>query len=210
VIAPTYTDEYGLEFSITGIQSEAFKDCTNLKTLRIEDGVWINNASYAFQDCTGLTSIRLPNPTDEVSNWIVPEGMFQGCTGSIYTVTIPSGYTEIATLAFDGCTNISTAYIPDGMAAIRVYAFRNCRLNTLRLPYTPPAVIESNSFSRIRTVTGNTSIKRTILIDQRNHTTVSSAFLAAYPAAKYYQTGIGLGSWADITARASASHPSNP
>ena len=58
--------------------------------------------SYAFDECSSLTSITIPNSVTSIDY-----GAFMYCT-SLTSITIPNGVTSINTAAFVGCTNINT------------------------------------------------------------------------------------------------------
>ena len=66
---------------MTDIEDEAFKGCTNLKSITIPDNV-TDIGDYAFSDCTSLESIKIPNSVTDIGC-----EAFSDCT-SLNSVTI--------------------------------------------------------------------------------------------------------------------------
>jgi hypothetical protein len=60
--------------TVWDIETNAFKDCYNLASVTLPEGVILNNGT--FQNCTALTSIELPK---DVQLW-ASEAIFGGCT----------------------------------------------------------------------------------------------------------------------------------
>ena len=69
------------------------------------DVKYINES--AFRDCTNLKSIRIPNSVSTID-----EFTFYGCI-NLHTVYIPSSITVIEDYAFDGCGNLKKVYADD-------------------------------------------------------------------------------------------------
>lgn len=86
------------------VHTNAFTDCTNLKTVTFEDGLYYIYVG-GFTDNTSLTTV------------VLPEGIS----------SIPAGM-------FDGCTNLTSVNIPDSVTEIGENAFRNVGLKKLTLP----------------------------------------------------------------------------
>ncbi len=61
--------------------------------------------SEAFLDCTGLTSVNMPTSITTIG-W----NAFSGCTG-LTSITIPNGVTMIGDQAFDGCSNLNEVIV---------------------------------------------------------------------------------------------------
>ena len=118
------------------ISTNAFYNCTGIKTISIPDGVtWINES--AFQGATGLTSVNIPSTVTYIGF-----GAFYGCS-SLTSITIPAsvaameryvfaGATSLATVTFtgtpsiqrfesnlfDGCTSLRSIIIPESIVYI--------------------------------------------------------------------------------------------
>lgn len=87
---------------IVEIGDEAFKDCTQLKTLTIEatlQEAYRSVGKEAFAGCISLTEVEIP----EGLPW-VGEGAFRNCTG-LQTAYISRGIMSVHKTAFEGCTN---------------------------------------------------------------------------------------------------------
>jgi uncharacterized protein YjdB len=67
--------------TVYDIELNAFKDCQNLASVTLPEGVILNNGT--FQNCTALTSIELPK---NVQLW-ASETIFGGCT-NLTTITV--------------------------------------------------------------------------------------------------------------------------
>lgn len=88
-------------YSVTGIYDEAFKECTGLTSVTIQEGV-TSIEERAFLGCTSLTSVTIPEGVTSIG--IIA---FSECT-SLKSVTIPSSVTSIEERAFVGCTSLSS------------------------------------------------------------------------------------------------------
>jgi len=97
--------------TITVIEQDAFKGCTNITSVIIPSGVTIIK-NGAFDGCTGITSINIPNSVTTIEN-----NAFNGCTG-LTSVNIPNSVTTIGSNAFNGCTNLTNITIPDSVINI--------------------------------------------------------------------------------------------
>ena len=118
------------EIEITGgeISSRAFSGLTNLRTVKINDG--ITEIGYcAFYNCTALTSVSLPD-----SLTMIAASAFEGCS-SLTSISLPDGITEIGYCAFYNCTALASVSLPDGLTMIAASAFECCSsLTSISLP----------------------------------------------------------------------------
>lgn len=88
----------------------------------------------AFKDNTAITSF------DELKYFTgltsIESGAFNGCT-NLKTVVVPEGVETIADEAFKGCTELLTVSLPDGLTKIGNFAFQSAKkLFAIRLPET--------------------------------------------------------------------------
>ena len=140
---------------VTSIGNYAFKGCTGLTSVTINNGV--KSIGYdAFEGCTGLTCIYY---TGGLAGWcginvygkivsdtralyiggkkvegdlIIPDnvksigyGAFNGFSG-LTSITIGNSVTSIGGYAFYGCTGLKSIAIPDSVTSIGSYAFSGC------------------------------------------------------------------------------------
>lgn len=127
------TERYAIPDTIEGfpvldIGQDAFKDCVNLTTIVIPQGV-LGIYGGAFQGCTNLEHIAIPN-----SITYIAANAFQGCT-KLTSVALPPNLSAIGEGAFEGCTNLQYITIPDRCKSIGQRAFRDCTsLKNITLP----------------------------------------------------------------------------
>ncbi len=78
----------------------------------------------AFLDCTGMTSLSFEGG-DSVTN--IAANAFQGCTG-LQVAVLPDGLSALSDSLFYGCTNLGSVTIPAGVETIGSSAFAECRV----------------------------------------------------------------------------------
>ena len=152
---------------VINIGSYAFSGCSGLTSITIPDSV-TNIGDHAFNHCTNLTSITIPfvgTNTDGMgatyfgyifgaSNYssndsYVPSSLkeviitggesidsmaFYGCSG-LTSVTIPDSVIGIGGGAFYGCSGLTSVMIPDSVTSIGEYAFYGCSgLTSITIP----------------------------------------------------------------------------
>lgn len=118
----------GQTYSVIGIGTSAFENCTNLKSVTIPNGV-TQIYNKAFAGCTNLTSVVIPNSMTNIWN-----AAFYGCS-SMTSVTIPDGITSIMGGVFGGCSSLTEIIIPNGVTSIGANAFEGCSsLTSITIP----------------------------------------------------------------------------
>ena len=138
--------------SVIGINSWSFNGCNGLSSINIPSSV-TSIAGSAFSDCSGLTSISVDssnsyydsrnncNAIIETSsntlivgckNTTIPNSVtnigsvaFSGCTG-LTSITIPNSVTNIGSAAFSGCIGLTSITIPNSVSSIGSSAFSGC------------------------------------------------------------------------------------
>jgi len=146
---------------VTSIGFGAFKECEELSSLTIADGVESIDA-FAFSDCANLTSVKIPDSVTSIGT-----SAFSGCRG-LTSITVAQGnsvfhsvgnclietrskmlvvgcqnsviptdgsVTSIDDGAFSGCTGLSSINIPDSVTKIDINAFSGCTgLSSVTIP----------------------------------------------------------------------------
>lgn len=110
------------------VPKSIFKDCVNLETLELEEGIseieW-----YAFSGCTSLREVKLPGSLTAMGNFV-----FSGCN-SLEEIEFPATLHIIPSRACNHCTALKAVVIPEGVQAIDEFAFYDCpKLTSLHLP----------------------------------------------------------------------------
>ncbi len=133
-----------LRANTKGIAKHAFRECTNLTSVAIGNGV-TSIGMYAFENCTSLTSVTIPDSVTSIEQYA-----FRNCTSleSVYITDIadwcnidfgnydanPLYYAHKLYLNNNLVTEI-TADMLQGVIAINDYAFRYCySLTSITIP----------------------------------------------------------------------------
>lgn len=98
-------------YPVTGIQMQAFIECTSLKSVSMPESMtWIGDS--AFAGCTGLEQVEFsPNLTT------IGPNSFYSCNG-LTSVVVPDKVTSIESLAFFGCLNLESITIPASVTTL--------------------------------------------------------------------------------------------
>ena len=94
IVIPSTVYLHGSIYIVTEVASEAFSNCTNLKSVVLNNSVKIIG-DYAFAGCRNLTSVELPGPRS------LGTGVFNDCR-SLSTIHLPEEMTSIGDLCFHG------------------------------------------------------------------------------------------------------------
>ena len=118
---------------ITSIADDAFSGCYNLNSITIGSGV-TSIGKNAFSDCSSLRYVYITDLAawcnidfeDFVSNPLY-YGINLYLNGNLVTeLIIPEGVTAIKNYAFQSCLTLTSVTIPDSVTSIGEYAFYNC------------------------------------------------------------------------------------
>ena len=160
--------------NITSVGTYAFAYCSSLTSLSLPEGVTTVNGS-AFISCTSLVSLEIPSTVTSFSgnalsgcealenlsipafaianissygvsiknlktivltgNGSIGSYAFDGCV-NLESITIEEGITSIGSYAFNGCTGIKSIVVPNSVTSIGQYAFNGCyALESISLPF---------------------------------------------------------------------------
>lgn len=132
----------GRTFDVAAIGSNAFDECSSLKSVEIPNSV-TSIGEYAFAECTSLASVVIPNGVTSIgesafyyctslASVVIPNGVkyigkatFMDCT-ALESIGIPNSVTSIGESAFEGCTTLETVETPNSVKQIGLRAFFNC------------------------------------------------------------------------------------
>lgn len=105
--------------SIKYISPYAFKKCSKLREVKINEGITQLGFS-TFSGCTALDSVSLPSGLKELGY-----DVFSECT-SLRHIKLPKELRTINARAFSGCSGLTSFTIPDGVTSIGDCAFERC------------------------------------------------------------------------------------
>ena len=135
-------------FSVTAVDSNAFRGCTDLTTVIVSAGI-TNIAYSAFRECSNLASVSLPN-----------------------------GLRDIECAAFLDCGNLETINLPEGLTTIGLQAFFNCwKLTSVTFPTTFTTLgleaLSQTGLTSVNITSGITKIDRSPFVDCYNMTEIT-------------------------------------
>jgi len=123
----------------TSIEPYSFADCTELTEIILPESL-TSIGNYVFENCTGLTNIKLPKGLTSLS----PDA-FADCTG-LAEISVDENnpvFRAVDGVMFDKAMTTLMKFpegkkgnysVPDGIIAIRSYAFDNCKLTGITFP----------------------------------------------------------------------------
>lgn len=120
-------------YTVTGIGSGAFANCTNMKSLVLTDSIVSiedpkPNYIGPFEDCINLEIVIFGKNLTRI-----PRSAFRGCTG-LKNINIPDNITSIGESAFCNCDSLESIIIPGSIKEIPAGCFYSCEsLNSITL-----------------------------------------------------------------------------
>jgi hypothetical protein len=114
-----YGNETNRTLPVTGIDTNAFKDNTTLKSVTIPGSVQ-SIADDSFNGCTSLAAVHLSEGLETIGSFA-----FQKCS-ALKAITIPKSVTSIDGYAFYQCTGLESVILQEGLNTINSYAFQSC------------------------------------------------------------------------------------
>lgn len=117
---PNYQKEIKIPYSVNKISSNAFHNCTNIRSLEIPSTISDLNDGV-FRGCKNLERIFLPE-----SIYIIGQYAFENCS-SLQTLEIPNSVTHIFEAAFINCSALRELNIPSSVSYIGKHrVFEGC------------------------------------------------------------------------------------
>jgi hypothetical protein len=148
--------------SVTAIGNLAFYECSRLESLTLPSG--IKSIGIGAFASSGLKSFKWPASITKTQNGNFEGyslGMLQGCS-NLQTITIPEGVTEIGRYTFYGCTALTSVTIPNSVTTIGEQAFSYCsKIETITIPASVTSVGDlAFSHSGLKSITWPGSITK--------------------------------------------------
>lgn len=117
-----------LQDGVTGINSSAFLNCTNLLSVEISNTVEYIGAR-AFYNCEKLSSVTIPDSVISIDSHA-----FESCD-ALSSVVIGNSVELIDYRAFYNCTNLKSVTLGNSVSTIDLYAFEKCSsLTSITIP----------------------------------------------------------------------------
>lgn len=144
----------GVTYTVTSISEYAFYLCSDLTQVNIPNTV-TEIGQYAFSGCTNLQNANLPTslkairlnafadcPLMKLPDEVFPSGLktietgaFQNCS-SITGAILPDEMDNLGQSVFEGCTSLLRTRLPSNLRKISKHLFCNCEsLNDVEIPY---------------------------------------------------------------------------
>lgn len=132
-------DELQHFVNVVEIKQNAFRGCTNLKSLTLPNNI-SKIEDYTFYYCTNLEEIIIPDGVTSIG-----QNAFSNCE-SLESIVFPNSVTNIKREAFYQCYGIKSVHIPNSVTDIGVNAFRYC--NSLESITIPSGRIDMLAFAQ--------------------------------------------------------------
>ena len=129
-------EHFSIPTTVNEIVSNAFKGCSSLKTIELNDSV-TKIGSGAFSGCVSLKNVEIPNSVIELGL-----SAFEGCS-SLQEIEVPNSITTIHSSTFAGCSSLYNIDIPNSIMSIGSGAFKGC--TSLQFIYIPTSVLSLGS-----------------------------------------------------------------
>ena len=149
---PAKKNSVNIDGTITGIDSEAFRDCADITEINaadsgaftVKDGILYNSDySWLYLAPRNIKSVTIPAETRYIANCAfcncaqltdidIPDTVeslnyaaFSNCT-ALKNGNLGKGITDISNYAFSGCSSLASITIPDNVTNIGWEAFSGC------------------------------------------------------------------------------------
>ncbi len=153
--------DYTIKKGTRTIADDAFRNCTNLTSIKIPDSV-TSIGRNAFENCTSLTSINVDenNPNymtfgDVLFSKNKKELIYFPAGKKLATYTVPDSVTSIWSNAFNYCKNLKSVTIPGSVKNIGGTTFQDCSVEAIAISNGVTS-IDALAFSYCRNLTSIT------------------------------------------------------
>lgn len=142
----------GNRYKPVGIESSAFKNCSNLSSVTVPSGVKYIN-SQAFYGCSGMQSITLPNTLTSIGQQAL------GSTG-LTSCKLPNSLTSVGSYLFMGSWSLKTCNIPTGISATSTAMFASSGISSVTIPNNIKTIGDSTfqNCSNLKSITIPSSV----------------------------------------------------
>ena len=118
----------GVEYPVTALGDNAFKECSGLKSISIPSSV-TSLGNYCFCLSSGLTSITIPSSVTSLG-----DECFAFCSG-LTSIKIPSSVTFLGSYCFWECSGLTNITIPSSVTSLDSGCFAFCSgLTSITIP----------------------------------------------------------------------------
>ncbi len=136
LVIPSTVSNGGVTYSVTAIESDAFRSCSGLTSVTIPNTITTIGSS-AFESCSGITSVSIPNSVTYIGI-----SAFAG-DSSLTSVNIPNTVTFLGGAAFTNCISLASVTLSNAIDTIRRNTFAYCRnLTSVSIPASVKVIME--------------------------------------------------------------------
>lgn len=143
VVIPNTQTINGVTYKVTRLAAGTFADNKTIEKVMLGSNIE-SIGDNAFKGCTNLKTITIPEGVKEIG-----DSVFEGCT-MLNNVSIGSEVTEIGDNAFANCSSLTKVIIPAKVTKIKKNAFKNNKnLKTIIIKSKKIKSIGKNAFKNI-------------------------------------------------------------
>lgn len=142
IVVPSTVSYNGLTYTVSSVDSAAFRKCTDLASVVLPTTITKIGAE-AFYGCSALSYFNMPASVESIGNSAfglctsltsitIPSGVKvigkeAFYASGLYSITIPTGVTDIKLNTFASCSQLGSVSLPETVSFIDPSAFNNCK-----------------------------------------------------------------------------------